>query len=56
MVGIFLSARNMSKRFEGLRAVDEVSFDVVPDKFLALPGQMGTTLDNFNFAHGAFIA
>ena len=41
MVGIFLSVRNMSKRFEGLRAVDEVSFDVVTGQIFGIAGSNG---------------
>jgi len=41
MTGALLRVENISKRFGGLRAVDQVSFDVAPGRITALIGPNG---------------
>lgn len=41
MSGFLLSVRNLTKRFGGLTAVDDVSFDVAPGEVVALLGDNG---------------
>jgi branched-chain amino acid transport system ATP-binding protein len=41
MADALLSVKNISKRFGGLRAVDQASFDVVPGRITALIGPNG---------------
>jgi len=42
MTAPLLSVRNMTKRFGGLTAVKDVSFDVVPGEFLGIAGPNGS--------------